>query len=169
MPTEHQEFLDQMAELQDRYVWESPMYQRHERGPKWYIILTLVALLLVGYAIWTANFLFAFIILLAAIILVLAGNEHPETMLIQIGDNGIVVNGDYLPYSKLHNFSIVYQPPHVRVLYVESKNPFRPRLRVSLGEQDPVEIRDHLRRYLKEDLALQDEHASDILGKLFKI
>ncbi len=169
MSVEHREFMDQMAEFQDKFVWESPMYERHERGPRWYAVVSLLALLLVGYAVWTANFLFAFIILLAAIILVLAGNEHPDTILIQIGDNGIVVDGDFHPFTKLDNFSIVYQPPHVRVLYVESKNPLRPRYRLLLGDQDPVEIRNHLRRYLRENLDLHDEHASDILGKLFKI
>jgi hypothetical protein len=160
-------YAEQMAELQDEFVWESPEYERNERGPKWYIAMTVIAVTLVGYAIWTANFLFAFIILLAAIILVLAGNELPEKILIQIGHNGIVWNGEFIPYEKIHNFAIVYRPPDIRVLYIEPRM-FRPRFRIPLGEQDPVAIRDHLRLYVAEDLDLPDEHASDIFAKLLR-
>jgi hypothetical protein len=119
--------------------------------------------------VWTANFLFAFIVLIAAINLVLAGNEKPQKVLIQVGHNGIVWNGDFTSFDDIDNFAIVYQPPHIRVLYVEPKSILKPRMRVYLGEQDPVAIRDHLKEYVREDLDLRDEHASDILAKLFKL
>jgi len=163
------EFEEQLIDAQDAFVWESPAYDRHERGKRWYIIMSVVAILLVAYAIWNANFLFAFIILIAAIILVLAGNEKPQKILVQIGHNGIVRNGDFLSFDEIENFAIIYQPPHIRVLYIEPKSFFKPRMRVYLGEQDPVTIREHLRDYVQEDLDLRDEHASDILAKLFKL
>jgi hypothetical protein len=40
---------------------------------------------------------------------------------------------------------------------------------LELMDQDPVELRSHLRQYLREDLDLQGEHLSDILGRLLKI
>lgn len=163
------EFEEQLIDAQDAFVWESPEYDRYERGKRWYVIMSIVAVLMVAYAIWTANFLFAFIILIAAIILVLTGNEKPKKILVQIGHNGIVRNGDFVSFDEMENFAIVYQPPHIRVLYIEPKSFFKPRLRVYLGEQDPVAIREHLRDYVQEDLDLRDEHASDILAKLFKL
>jgi hypothetical protein len=162
------EFEEDLIRAQDAFVWEAPAYDRHERGRKWYAIMGLVAVLLVAYAIWQANFLFAFIILIAAIILALSGNEKPRKVLVQIGRNGLVWNGDFLSFDEIDNFAIVYQPPHIRVLYVEPKSMLRPRMRVHIGEQDPVAIRDHMRDYVREDLDLRDEHASDILARLFK-
>jgi hypothetical protein len=163
------EFEDQLIEAQDVFVWEAPEYERHDRGRWWYAGLGAVTIILVGYAVWSTNFLFALIVLLMAIILVVAGNEKPRHMLAQIGHNGIVWRGDFIPFDKIHEFAIVYEPPHVRILYIEPKSVATPRIRIHLGEQDPVAIRDHLRKYLREDLEQRDEHLSDLVSKILKI
>jgi len=122
-----------------------------------------------AYAIWTANFLFAFIILLMAILLILVGNKDPEKILVQVGDNGIVWNGRLMLYQDLDRFGIVYQPPYAKVLYIESKSAVVPRLRVELEDQDPIALRNHLRQYVKENLDLQNEYFSDIVARLLRI
>ncbi|MFA5129976.1 MAG: hypothetical protein WC477_03585 [Patescibacteria group bacterium] len=169
MPKFHPDFEEKLIDAQDAFVWEMPEHERHERGKRWYIILAITALLLTVYAIFTSNFLFAFIIILSVIILVIAGNESPRRLLIQIGNNGLVYDGSFVGFDDLKQFAIVYQPPHVKVLYLYPKQPFQPRFRLLLGDQDPSLLRDHLLRYLNEDLDLRDEHTSDMLAKLFKL
>lgn len=163
------EVLDALITTQDTFVWEAPEYPKYDRSKSWYLIMTLVAIFFVAYAIWTANFLFAFIVLLSAIILVLVGNKDPNRVLVQIGDHGIVWNGKFYPFQELENFSVVYQPPYSKILYVEHGGFIRPRLRISLEEQNPLDIRNHLLRYVPENLDLRDEHLSDILARLFRI
>lgn len=163
------EFLDKLAEAQDVFVWEAPAWERHERSPKWYIWMSVIALLFGVYAVFTGNFLFAFIIFLLAIILILAGNEHPHRALVQIGQNGVVVDGRLYLFDQLSDFAIIYHPPETKVLYVQPKSAVRGRLRISLETQDPVAIRSHLRKYLEEDLDLRNEHFSDIVGRFLKI
>ena len=158
-----------MAQAQDAFVWEAPAWDRYERGPYWYALMAVGAILLALYGIFTSNYLFSFIIILIAIILVLAGNEEPRTSLIQVGENGIVVDGRMYFFDTLQNFAIIYHPPETKVLYVEHKTPIRPRLRLSLSDEDPVAIRAHLKRHLAEDLDLQDEHVSDILARLLRL
>lgn len=162
------ELEQELVDAQDLFVWETPAYERYERGPRWYAIMALVAIALVAYAVWTSNFLFAFLILLGAILLVLAGNEHPPAVLVQVGENGVVWDGDLLPFDDIQQFSIVYQPP-VKVLYVQPKSAVRPRLRIDLGDQDPVELRDHLKQYVLEDLDVQEEYPSDIFARLLRL
>jgi hypothetical protein len=163
------DFLRRLVEAQDFFVWEAPAYQRHERGSYWYIGMMVVALLFIGYAVWTANYLFAFIIIILATLLVLVGNEKPNRILIQIGRNGIVINGEFLSYDDLRHFAIVYQPPMIKVLYLYPRGTAFRRFRLYLGDQNPVEIRQFLRQFLEEDLDLREEHFSDILGKLLKL
>jgi hypothetical protein len=163
------EFEEQLIDAQDAFVWEAPEYDRYDRGRWWYIVMCVVAVALVGYAAWTGNFLFAFIVLLAAIILVVTGNEKPKRVLAQIGHNGIVWRGEFLPFDDIHEFAVLYEPPHVRILYIEPKSVLTPRMRIYLGDQDPVAIRNHLRQYIKEDLELRDEHLSDLVSKILKI
>lgn len=131
--------------------------------------MSLIALVLAGYAIYAANYLFAFIILLTAIILVFAGNEKPRKVLIQIGNNGVVVDGRLYRFDELDNFAIIYYPPQTKVLYLEPSGILQARLRVELEDEDPVAVRNHLKKYLEEDLDLQEEHFSDIVGRLLKL
>lgn len=154
---------------QDRFVWEAPAYLKFERGPGWYFVLALVSVALMAYAVWTANFLFAFIILLMGILLLLVGNKDPQKVLVQVGDNDIVWNGKLMLYQDLDEFAIVYHPPVVKTLYINAKSPFIPRLRVELESQDPIALRSHLRQFLKEDMDLQSEYLSDIVARLLRL
>jgi hypothetical protein len=163
------EMLAQMAEAQDVFVWEAPAWDRHERGSNWYLWMSLVAMALAAYGVLTANYLFSFIIILIAIILILAGNEEPHRVLVQVGHNGIVVDGKLYLYDDLHSFSIIYHPPETKVMYIDHSRSLRPRLRIWLADEDPVAIRSHLKQYLTEDLDLQEEHFSDTLGRLLKL
>lgn len=163
------DYLDRLIEAQDLFVWESPEYERHDRGPRWYIAMVVISLLFIGYAVWTANYLFAFIMVILATVLVLVGNEKPRRILVQIGRNGIVLNGEFFSFDEIRHFAIVYQPPMAKVLYLYPNGSLFRRVRIQLGDQNPVEIRKFLRQFLEEDLDLRDEHFSDILGKLLKL
>jgi hypothetical protein len=164
-----QEFLQEMTNAQDSFVWEAPSWEEHDRSTRWYIWMSVVVVALTVYAVATANYLFAFIVLLTAVILILAGNERPRAVLVQIGHNGVVYDGRLFQYDKLSDFAIVYHPPHTKVLYFQPKNAVKARLRISLEDEDPVAIRNHLKTYLEEDLDLRDEHMSDIFGRLLRI
>jgi hypothetical protein len=129
----------------------------------------VVALALIGYAVWTNNFLFAFLILLVAVILLVVGHRQPSTALAQVGHHGVVWNGTLMPFDQIHHFAIVYKPPYIKVLYIQPASTFRPRWRIELADQDPVALRNHLKQYAPEDLGLQDEHASDTLARLLKL
>lgn len=163
------EVEDAVIKSQDRFVWEAPAYAKYDRGPKWYLIMALAAVALISYAIYTANFLFAFIILLMGILLLLVGNKDPERVLVQVGENGIVWNGRLMLFQDLEHFGLVYQPPYTKILYVEAKSPVMPRLRIDLEDQDPIELRTHLRKFMKEDADLQNEYLSDIFARLLRI
>ncbi|MBU1032537.1 MAG: hypothetical protein ABII13_03320 [Patescibacteria group bacterium] len=163
------ELLNEFIKAQDKYVWEIPAWEERDRSSRWYIIMSIVAVGFVIYAVITGNFLFAFFILLAAAILVFAGHQKPHNVLVQLGQNGIVFDGRLYEYKDIENFSIIYHPPETKLLYLECGNFIRPRLRVSLEDQDPIEIRNHLKQHVDENLLLQEEHLSDILARLFKI
>ncbi|MBU0540526.1 hypothetical protein KKF59_04655 [Patescibacteria group bacterium] len=164
-----EELLQDIIKAQDDFVWEVEAWEKNSRGSRWYLVMSIVVVAFVLYAVVTGNYLFAFIILLSAILIVLAGNEESHTALIQVGRNGIVVDGRLHEYKDLANFSIIYHPPQTKLLYLETGNLIRPRLRISLEEQNPLEIRSHLKQYLNENLLLQEEHISDILARLLKI
>ena len=154
---------------QDHFVWEMPAFFKPERNKAWYFGFSIISVLLIAYAVWTANFLFAFIIFLSSIIMLLVGSQEPRDVLVQIGNNGIVVDGKLHLFQDINSFAIVYQPPIAKLLYIEPKSAISQRIRLELFDQDPIELRSHLRQFLQEDLDLQGEHFSDIVGRLLRI
>ena len=53
------------------FEWEIPEYTKHKRSSSWYLIMFIIALALIIYSIFTANFLFALIIILGVFIVFL--------------------------------------------------------------------------------------------------
>ena len=131
--------------------------------------MAIVSVLLIAYAVWTANFLFAFIILLISLLLVLVGNREPSNILVQVGPNGIVYGGKLILFQDIDNFGIVYQPPISKRLYIEQRSVIEPRLYILLEDQDPIALRSHLRRHVNENLDLQYEPFSDTLARLLRL
>ncbi len=163
------ETVEALVLAQDTFVWEVPSFEKRERGRSWYVIMILAAIFLVAYAVYTANFLFAFLILLMSILLLFANRQEPVSMLIQLGNNGLVISGKLYLYQDLETFSIIYQPPMLKILYIDTRSILTPRLRILLDEQNPLEVRQHLKQYLREDMDLRGEYVSDIVGRLLKI
>lgn len=169
MRTFSPEIEDALIQSQDSFVWEAPAFERYHRGPIWYLVMALVTVFLVAYAIWTANFLFAFIIVLGAILILLVGNRDANKILVQIGENGIVYDGKLILYQDIDNFGIVYQPPFIKRLYIEQRSFAQPRMHIMLENQDPIALRGYLRRYLNENFDLQYEPFSDTLARLLRL
>lgn len=151
------------------FAWSIPEFPKYERGKLWYAIAALVAGGGILYAVLTANFLFAVIILMFAMISLLYSTREPMLIPFAIGEAGVLVGVRTYPWRELESFWIVYDPPTVKTLYVEFKNPLRPRVAAPLADEDPVALRDTLLQYIREDVERKDEPFSDFLGRLLKL
>jgi hypothetical protein len=151
------------------FAWSIPEFPKYERGKLWYAIAALVAGGGILYAVLTANFLFAVIILMFAMISLLYSTREPEMIPFAIGETGIAVGARTYPWREIESFWVVYDPPTVKTLYVEFKNPLRPRVNAPLTDEDPVALRDTLLQYIREDVERKDEPFSDFLGRLLKL
>jgi hypothetical protein len=150
------------------FEWQINEFERYERSNRWYIFMGIICLALIIFAIFTANFLFALIILLFAFIIVLREFYNPEKIDFKISNQGALLGGKLFPYKEIGKFYIIYEPPESKFLYLAFKS-LKPTLSVFLADQNPVKIREFLLKYLEEDLEKEDEHIADTLGRLFKI
>lgn len=148
-----------------QHQWSITEYERHDRAPFWYVFMMSAGIVLVGFGLFTGNFLFSLIIILFAIILFLQSQQHPIEVPFSITNVGIVVSDRFYSYSELKEFYIIYQPPVVKTLYIETGSVWHPRLRIPLYDQNPVEIRHTLQNYLVENIEKEDEPLSDRLSR----
>lgn len=158
-----------MTNTNDYIAWQVPEYEKYERSRKWYVVAAGVAGLMLVYSLFTANFLFALIIIMTAVVIVINDGKEPDKVEIVIADEGIQVGKKIYEYEDFQDFSILYKPNSgLKNLYFEFKNPVKPRISIPLLEQNPLQIREKLLNYLKEDLERDKEPLSEGLGKMLK-
>lgn len=149
--------------------WTIQEYDQHQRGVLWYIFMTSAGLILVAYGLISSNFLFSLIIILSAIIIFLQSHQAPQQILFQITELGVIIGNKFYSYGELDNFYIIYNPPEIKTLFIETKSALRPMLRIPLLDENPIEVRQDLRKYLDEDLEKEEEPRSDTVARRWKI
>ena len=148
--------------------WEVDEYPTHNRSRIWYIVAGLIGFSLIVYAVITSNFLFAVIILMCGVITLLSIFVKPERISIVITTTGIVVGDIYYDFLSIRDFSIVYDPPDVKNLYLDFYAFSHPMITVPLEEVDPNIVRENLLIFCRENLDRIEEHLTDVVRRLYK-
>ena len=150
--------------------WQVPEYEKHERSKSWYVIASIIGILLLIYSFWTANFLFAVIIIITSLIIIIHDGRDPDMVNFNITDEGIIIGRKFYDYDEIKDFAIVYKPKQgVKNLYFEFKNTIKHRLSVPIQDMNPLLIRENLLKYLKEDLERTDQSTSEGIAKVLKL
>lgn len=148
--------------------WKIPEYTKHERGRRWYLWAGIVFALFLAYAIYTLDFLFAVILILAAVIIFIRAREEPMEIDFNIFEKGIGIGKKFYTWKDFICFYIIYEPPEVKNLYFNLKG-LRSRLSIPLNNQNPVRVREILLKYLVENLDEEREPLSEEYERFLKI
>jgi hypothetical protein len=121
------------------------------------------------YAVVSANFLFALIIIMFSLVTYLSSVSEPKQIRFAITDSGIVLGRSFYMYKDISRYWFIYEPPEVRSLYFEFKNSLRPRVTIDLGDTNPNQVRQVLGNFVREDFNEDDEPFADFVGRVLKI
>ena len=88
--------MDEQNFGQTMHSWEVPEYHQHERGTWWYIIAITLAGAAILYALYSRNFLFAFLIIILSLIIFLHHTREPLNLRIAVTELGILINNKFL-------------------------------------------------------------------------
>ncbi len=149
--------------------WETWEYPPVERSRRWYIIASALGLALLLYALVTANFVFAIIIIMFAVITLMRDLRKPARVPVYITTAGVVFGHDFYPYQDVRDFSIIYNPPEVKTLYVTFHGVLAPTLTVPLEDANPNDVRKALLPYAFENLNREREYLTDLISRLYKL
>lgn len=149
--------------------WRFPEVPVYTRNRGWYVGISLLGVLLLVFAVFSRNALFAIIIVMAWALIFFRAQQHPTWITAKVTEDGIEVGQDFFAYDDIANFWLIYKPPQVKTVYIRFKSFVRPILGIALEDTNPVSLRRHLKKYLPEDLSREDEPASEAYGRLFKI
>jgi len=149
--------------------WEIPEFTKHERKASWFIYFSIALVALLAYSYYTANPLFAIIIVLFVIIFFATERGKPKTLVFAITPDGIMIANKLMAWRSLQNFYIIYYPPRIKNLYFQPKNSLRSVVNIPLETQNPVEIRQLLLQFLPEDLQKEEIPTSEGISHLLKL
>lgn len=158
-----------MPKQQMLISWRVPEYRKYDRSRRWYALAAAVLAALLAYAIFSANFLFAIILIVIAVTVVLQDKHQPAELDFAIANEGIHIGRRFYVYGVFQHFWIFYEPDQAKTLFFEFKNKVRPRLAVPLFNKNPLHIRSTLLKFLPEDSGKEFEPLSEQLSRLLKI
>jgi hypothetical protein len=153
-------------ENKNEISWKAREYVYYEKNPGWYIIIGVIGLLVLAYALLTRDYTMFVTLLVVLIVGVAFAARKPRTITVTLSGSGLAVGREAYPFSNLKSFWIVYRPPEVKVLYLETTNYVNRDLTVQLENQDPNEVRKFLLKFLPEDLRREEEYVEQLLRKL---
>lgn len=145
--------------------WESREFIQYDRNPAWILVVYILASLILIYAIWTMNFLFAVLVVLFTIVIVIYTQRKPNILKVAVMKKGFKINDTLYTYEDdLENFWVLYNPPDLKVLNFKRRQSLLPALVIQLEDQNPLKIREMLLKFLPEDLT-QDEGTIDKISR----
>ncbi len=144
--------------------WEAPEHEHYEKSADWYWWSALIAVALLITAITQASFLFAVLVVIGWITIVIHAARVPRDIRHAITERGLVIDNKLYFWKDLNGFWIFYEPPLRKEIILESKKALMPRMRVQMGESSPMEVREHMIRFLHE--REQEDSLIEMLARL---
>jgi len=146
--------------------WSAPEFEKQPKDPAWFLAGGFLAIILLIIAVFTKNFLFVVVIILASFSLFIWAQKQPKKIRFKITDKGIIIDKILYNYENLNSFWIFYEPPKVKHISVESKKFLMPKIIIPLAAQNPDKIRNLLLKHMPEKE--HHESAIDVLGKYLR-
>ncbi|MFH0852130.1 MAG: hypothetical protein V1845_00775 [bacterium] len=143
--------------------WQALEFESHEKGPGWFITVGAIALAFFAIALIMANYIFAILIILAVFVVFLYAIMEPQIIKFRINARGISTGDKFYDYQDLKSFWIFYEPPATKELSIKTKRLLMPLLKIPLADQNPVQIRRALVKFLKEEK--QEQSLAEIMAK----
>jgi hypothetical protein len=143
--------------------WSALEFIAHEKNPLWFLTGGFVAIIFLIFSLWTKNFIFAVIIILATFSIFIWAQKKPKKITFSLMPKGLKIDENIYAFDHLKSFWIFYDPPEIKFLSIESKKIFMPRIIIPIADENPNRIREFLLKYLPE--IEQRESLIDILAR----
>lgn len=130
--------------------WKARDHVPQERSFGWYAGVVIVGAVLIAYALWTFNFLFAFFVLAAAVALIAAASRQASTYRIAVFPRGIEIEGlPTLAFADIESFWL-FPDTAPTILTLRLRHRIRFPTYLLLENVDAERVRQVLLHYIPE-------------------
>lgn len=137
--------------------WQAPEFDYREKDVSWYWMSIIVAVIILGFAVWQKNFPFGFFVVLAEILILVWANTEPPTVNFELGERGLAVGEHtFHSYAELASFSVDDETSEEwSHLFFQFKRP-KPKLKIKVQKGLVNDVRQTLKGLLSE---VKHEHS----------
>lgn len=141
---------EKLIETTRKIEWQAPSFYYNPQ--KKYLALIIIALLCGAGAIlfYRMDTLTAIFLILSSLVLVLYANKKPTISKVIVNHAGITIDDVAYYYRDLKSFWLDYNPHGPKELSLEAKKWYMPYVKISIENQNPVEIRSMMVNFITE-------------------
>jgi uncharacterized membrane protein len=147
--------------------WLAPEFETYEKSNRWYLIASLIIAAIVIYAIITNSLIMAITFILIGVVGYIYLQKEPRILDFSITHDGIVVGREIYDFDNIKSFWIFYEPQQIKVISLHMKGKFLPYVHIPIHDQDPVQIRAALLKFIPE--MKQELTAVDAIERLLHL
>jgi hypothetical protein len=147
--------------------WRAPEYEKYEKSRQWYLYVSLILLAVIAYAVYTDSPVMAITFILIGVVGYIFINRAPQVIDFAVTQEGIIIGREIYDFENIKSFWIFYEPHDIKVVSLHIKNKLMPYIHIPIHEENPIEIRRLLLKYIPEEK--QDPSLMDILERLIGI
>jgi hypothetical protein len=141
------EELDEARASEVAYSWEASEYVHHHKGMGWYLGLLGLLVVLVAVAVLLKLWLTIGAFLAMALAIVVYARRPPRTLLYELSQKGIKIDGKEYPYSEFRSFGVL-KDLEWHTIDLEPVRRFNPRMSILFDNDDFDAIVGHLELHL---------------------
>ena len=149
--------------------WSAPEFHYYQKDVSWYWLVLLITVIIVGFALWQGNFLFAVFIIMASVLTLIWGKRTPKTIDFILSGRGLDIGGKKLyTYDSFNGFAIIPNDdePELSELIFKTKKQVNPWLRVIIATQRADDVKNLLSKFIPE--IEYQESLSDRISKFLR-
>lgn len=138
--------------------WETPPHEHKPRSVDWYWALGIFAVSAATLAVIFSDYLFAIVILLAALSIGVYSSREPKLSHIEVGDRGVRIDNRRYRYDTLRSFWVDHgEDSGKQQLIITSQKFLMPQIIIPLPDSVSA---DRVRVLLSKYLAEEEQHES---------
>ncbi|MCX6761785.1 MAG: hypothetical protein NTY33_03000 [Candidatus Moranbacteria bacterium] len=147
--------------------WSGPEFEMYEQNKKRLSYVALVLLAIIVYATFTNNPMMAIVFVLIGIVAYIYSSKKPRILDFRIVPEGILAGNEIYEFENIRSFWIFYDPKYIKVISLHTKSYLTPFVHIPVQDEDPVEIRRILLKYIPE--IKQEHNLAEILERFLGI
>ncbi len=152
--------------IPDTLTWTANSHVQQKRSMLWYFFFILASIGLISYAVYTGSILTGVTFAIIMLVLLVISNPKPREVVYSITKTDVKVGNLSYPYKIIKKFWINYNPPHIKVVNLETSAYLNNRVIIQLGKQDPTIVKIMLSKYLHEDIDKEDSLIETLARRL---